>query len=644
MKKILIPLITLGMMLAFPQGAQAQAFLNKMKEKAQSAVSNAVGSALEGTKVGNMMDKAKTTASQVTAVAEEAEDANSRMMSAASTSGSDLIQSKRYRNSSYDLAGVVPSKADKPAQLLNELPAIPTAKQLANPNQDEINAYYRQIAAVAMRAQQLNDDSETACDEAQMKLQDEKIRQSLMSQYGLTAAEVAIFEDENASEADKERVAMKMLESAMGPGAMQNLSMLGDMENMSDEEIQKMMQQQMSGSQDAILNAMFKVYDRHPSEVKEYSGMSVEEVKKYARESFAEAHAAAAAGKHDVDDAQGAALQAKMMAYRKQQAAVKGKDWMKKAEAFDKKMQEEIQAEMMSAMQSSSPFGALIGMAQAAQQPQQNQLQDLSTKMGKYMVNIDAMIPAASTNDLEFAQAEAKKLNGLKKQIYETDDAAVYGPLFQQAKQSVDSYRERSAAIWRADLQRRLDAAKAELPGLIKNRREGIAEGLLPECALWRAPLNLVVAICDLMEEAYSEFPCNYPSMYRREVVQTIAMPASAAYPECPSTNSLQEVLSGNNLYVRNNNGDFQQYSNGKWVAAQWPKAQQKNYRRQESATWTTSDGRKVIYDAQTGCLMLPEGDIIYPMAFEKQGNTLVWAIQESEGSTVKIVKCLYKL
>lgn len=635
------------MILALPMEGQAQGLLGKVKDRAQSALNDK----LEGSKMGSMLNQAKNKVNNVAesiglsgnAGSEESEQ--SQMAEAAKVSGSDMIQKKRQRTSWYDSEGVTPSKSDKPAQLLNEFPAIPSAEELASPTQDKVDAFYRQIASVVMRAQQINDDSETTCDEQQTKEANKKIDKMIQDTFGLTAEEVAALNDENTPQEEIERITGKMLGINMG-----DLAKFEEMGNMSDEEVQKMLGQSATGGTDAMTEAVLKVYDKYPKEVKEYTGMNTSEIKNYVRSSYSNAMAAARQGK-DTDpkmEAEAAKLEAKMKAYRKEQAAVKGKDWLKQAEAFDKKMEKEVQEASMAAMKSSSPFGSLIDMAQRQQSTNQNmeqKMQQMMERNAKYAINIDNLIPAASNKDAEFAKDEAKKINNLKKQIY-ADDANA-DALFAQASEAISTYRLRAAKVWREDLQRRVDAAKAELPGLIKNRREGIAEGVLPECALWRAPLNLVVAIGDLLEEAYSEFPCNYPSMYRKEVVQRVDISAKTSYvAELYSTaTDLNSVLAGNCIFIQKDENNILRYNNGKWEKSNEKEMTSNTNKRAKSQTWTSQDGkRKVIYDARANALMLPEGDIIYPKAIEKQGNLIVWADMEQEDNVVKITKCTYKL
>ena len=66
---------------------------------------------------------------------------------------------------------------------------------------------------------------------------------------------------------------------------------------------------------------------------------------------------------------------------------------------------------------------------------------------------------------------------------------------------------------------------------------------------------------------------------------------------------------------------------------------------------WKSGDGKRtVVYNAEGGFLQFPEGDIVYPVAWEKRGNEIIWAENETvydnngNAANFRIVKCTYKL
>ena len=66
--------------------------------------------------------------------------------------------------------------------------------------------------------------------------------------------------------------------------------------------------------------------------------------------------------------------------------------------------------------------------------------------------------------------------------------------------------------------------------------------------------------------------------------------------------------------------------------------------------SWTSSDGKRTVYyNAEGGFLQMPEGDQVFPDAFQRNGNELNWVHMATEDTgdgnfNLLIVKCTYKL
>ena len=286
---------------------------------------------------------------------------------------------------------------------------------------------------------------------------------------------------------------------------------------------------------------------------------------------------------------------------------------------------------------------------------------------------------------MNFAASERKKVLDIKTRIYQTRDASVYNPLYLQALEMIRSYRERAAKVWLSDLQKRIAARKEALPKMVKLNRQAIADELIPECALYREPLNMVVVTGDILAEAYSEFPADYPKMYQEEPYIHIA-PASAGgsgsgfgngakykvrfgrgmsfwHPEFMVWGASQydAVLNGEMIFATDEEGNVYRHSGGlgKGADGEWVRLTDEQVKALSdgkaeyapaSQSWTSSDGKRTVYyNAEGGFIQLPEGDQAIPMCWKKVGDELKWihmASQETGNGEFEflIVQCTYKL
>ena len=283
-------------------------------------------------------------------------------------------------------------------------------------------------------------------------------------------------------------------------------------------------------------------------------------------------------------------------------------------------------------------------------------IQQTQQAMNRYVNQLKALMPTSdlSAGNVSFADSERKKVEDLKKQIYSTDNASVYNPLYLQALELIKTYRQRVAKLWHDDLEKRVNQLKQNMPEAISIQRQAIRDELIPECALWRVPLNLVIQATDVLGEAYAEFPSNYPPMYNEEVVGSIELgpgEGTFTYAESRVAGSLDDALSGKGIY-RIDGDIFYEWKNGRWEAIDNEAANQemKTVDKPESASWQSQDGkREVRFNAEGGFISLPEGDEVSPIAWVKNGNSIIWVdyvISESQagGESLQIKKCTYKL
>ena len=629
MKKIFIALAALTLLCA---PASGQAFLNKLKEKASQAVGNVVSGAI-GEKIQDALpDNVKNAASAAQGEAPTA------------VTGEQALPPRRASTFGWD-GPVTPSSASFPIPLMNEFPAVPAAASLANPVETEQIAYYKAIKAVTLRAEELN--AENTCDEEMTRLWREKSNKLLHDIFGLTEAEIRELDDENLPEAERKRLEDKMAKALLGDIDVDALEkQAADLQGKDAMEAADAMV-------DKGLAATFAVYDRNAADIEKYCGVTAADFKKAAR-------AQRSSPTPDKTCPEMEALNARMKAYQKEQAA-KDPSFKKEADAFEKRMQKET----LKAAMSGSGLGAFGGVAQAAAKAAP--ILEMEQKLAQYFADVMKLIVVPDTGaDAKFSAADRKKVLALKDQIYATNDPFVYNPLYLQALELIKTYRERAAAVWSADVQKRFNQMKENMSALIKLNRQAVADELIPECALWRIPLNLVISAGDVLAEAYSEFPCDYPPMYLEEVIREVPLSgvpggngkAMGWFPEFSVFGPayFDAIVSGKYIFASNPAGEVYQFNAGQWTLLTPDRVKELNEMKKTvapgSQSWTSQDGKRtVFYNAEGGFFQLPEGDVVLPDSWSVNGNILQWVHLRmpvlSDGSTVdkyQVVLCTYKL
>lgn len=654
MKKILTVVLAASLLAA--PAANGQAFLNKLKEKAVNAVGNAISEKVNE-KVDEKMDEVNEKVNKkVNDKIAEKTGVDFNAMEQQGQQGLTVVRSdqqlERRRASGFGWDGkITPSESKFPVPLMNEFPAVPSAQELANPTEAGMIAYYQAIKRVTLRAEELNAD--TTCEDNFAQEWRRKQEDKLAAAYGLTRAEWDAYNSGTLSDAEKEAVEKKMLNAMFGgvdleKAAADAEAQMKQYENMSEEEMALQMQNN-------AINAMMQVYNENPGETKYVTGMTPAELQK-ALEAEMEYQAQQLA-KGDQSGKPGPVAQ-KMQEYEKKMTAQDGAAYTKR----EKALQDKVQAASMKAARSAmGGFGALADAFSNAENFQKKAgISDALANEVKFAEAVKPMFAALnsdSNSDAAFSAAEKKKVESIKAKIMASNDPSEYNALYAQALDAIKTYRLRAAESWRASVQARFDKVKAEMPGYIKVMREEVEAGYIPECALWRAPLNVVIEAGDILEEAYSEFPCDYPSMFQEEVEREIKLKENESlwWPEFFVGMSVDDLVAGKCLYKSQNTSDgyqIYQFNLGKWnpVDSNFDEKAIKDVQEPASVVWKSADGkREVVYNAEGHWLQLPEGDIVNPLAVEKIGNSVVWVnyneVQNQDGtSKVQIVKCTYKL
>ncbi len=624
MKKLLI-LIAMLSLAAAP--LQAQGFLGKLKEKTQN-LGGKLGESLKGVLPEEARQAVSTTS-------DESDPGN-----VTAVTGEQALPPKRASSFGWD--GVVtPSTSKFPIPLMNELPPVPDPAELANPTEEKQIAYYQAIKAVTLRAEELNED--TTCEDQETLLWREKSNKMLSDLFGLTEAEIKMLQDENLPQAEKDRLQERMTKTLLGDFNMDDIEKTAKQyEGKSEAELTDMMGQRATSALDVV-------YDRNNVDIRKYMGVSPADLKAASR-------AQMKARNQDRGCPEMAALNSRVKAYQKEQAA-KDPSFKKEADAFEKRMRQETMEASMSAGSISSMGGSMGSLMKARDKAKP--IMEMEQKLARYFSDTQKLMDV-ETEDVKagFSNADRKKLLALKEQIYATDDPAVYNPLFQQAEEFIRTYRVRAAKVWAADVQKRFDKMKENMSSLIKINRQAVADEIIPECALWRAPLNLVISAGDILAEAYNEFPCDYPPMYNEEVVRELQLSkvpgddASAWFPEFSVFGAahFDEIAAGKYVFASSSEGVFQ-FNGGVWTKLSDERLKDLNEMKRGAAaegnSWTSSDGKRTVtFNGEGGYIALPEGDEIFqPHAWKAFPDKIQWIYATStEDGKYQLILCTYKL
>ena len=210
MKKIIMMMAAL-LMLSMAD-ANAQGFLNKLKQKAQQAV------------LGNQVEEREEPSEELQTMSDESADPSKLAVA----EGSDIVPKRKTSTVTWD-GTVTPSSASTPEALMRELPQLPSAEKMARSTMEERDAYAMQIARVVARAEQLQNASKD-CSDADMEALREKWERKVQDLFGLTKEEMALLNDENAPESKKKPIQDKVMRKIMG----------GDVDTAELERFEKM--------------------------------------------------------------------------------------------------------------------------------------------------------------------------------------------------------------------------------------------------------------------------------------------------------------------------------------------------------------------------------------------------------------------
>ncbi len=292
-----------------------------------------------------------------------------------------------------------------------------------------------------------------------------------------------------------------------------------------------------------------------------------------------------------------------------------------------------------------------------------NQLNEYTKKLEGIRTKEDGVVK----NCNQIAAEYEDELRAIYKQIWDEDDAEKIHTLYDRADELMKNYRTRAAAIFRQGLVVRLENAKKLLPEAEKVYSSMANDGIIPQCAVQRAPLNVVIECIDILEDAYSDFPQPSVVPYKEKVI-TIAVKegehilnGESGYGGTYGTGGIASFGSGsggatameedfinNSTFLVYNSLENCYYEIKNGVRTRLSGEGPFNYnfakKREESAygeIQLRGGGRSAVYN-RGGSLILHDGTYCFPIAMQRNGEWLEFIMNgEKEG---EFVLCSYKL
>ena len=321
-------------------------------------------------------------------------------------------------------------------------------------------------------------------------------------------------------------------------------------------------------------------------------------------------------------------------------------------------MTQDLMGGMGNIMQTATKAAEITSKVNAEQTRFQNALKQYTEKVEAIRRNEDGVVKTCE----EIASEYEAGLKAIYEQIYRTSDAESVRDLYDQADEMMKNYRLRAAKVWLQGLQVRFDNTVKLIPEAEKVYADMAAGGMIPECAVGRAPLNLVTECTDILNEAYADFPQPEVLPVEMEVISVLnenerLMRAESGFPRgfSPSSGAgdiRDEFINGSCFLVWNDaESSYYKIENGNRVklSGEGPFDFYKASPKPDESVYGDiphrSGSRKASY-TRSGSLVLHDGTYMYPMFIRRHSDRLELVIYDHIPGTDKegFMKCTYKL
>ena len=256
----------------------------------------------------------------------------------------------------------------------------------------------------------------------------------------------------------------------------------------------------------------------------------------------------------------------------------------------------------------------------------------------------------------KIAEDYEDELRSIYEQIYKETDVDKIHALYDQADERMKNYRTRAAKIWLRSLQTRLENTKKLAPEAVEVYGEMVKEGLLPECALRRPQLNVVVSCADILDEAYADFPQPEVLPYHQEAMGILKDNERILYPESGfgaafgGSGSLFDDFTKNSQILIYN-ADEQAYyklegGTRTKLAGEGPFNFFKKGAKVDDAYGDIPlrKGNRVATFSKGRVLILHDGTMVNPVAMRRYDDRLEFIVHDRVNDKEDFYQCVYKL
>ncbi len=277
-------------------------------------------------------------------------------------------------------------------------------------------------------------------------------------------------------------------------------------------------------------------------------------------------------------------------------------------------------------------------------------------KIGQLTTNyVNFMMQEENHDYSAIAKKYRSKLQKLYDQICATGDAAQIDALYEQTDEMLYSYRLEAAKEYRASLQRRIGEAQKFAAEYARLSKELVDRGDLPQCAVGRMDLNAVIAVGNLLDEAYKELPDIEALPVCQEILYELPNGWLFGSWECrgyiggvgefKTPGSEWPLLAQNdetNEYAVVENGKFRKISESELENLNKKVDQRLKHQNVTPpyGVYKSRSGKRMVEYSQSGEVIVNGMTTFTPSAFTVKPDCLEWISLEGG----KVVKCTYKL
>lgn len=318
-------------------------------------------------------------------------------------------------------------------------------------------------------------------------------------------------------------------------------------------------------------------------------------------------------------------------------------------------LQQELMAmsqEMMQGMSGMMDLANNVGNLTTGIIAEEKQLeQQLSAFIDKVMAQRKGE-QSVVKNCEQIASEYESQLQSIYDQIWAESDQAKIDVLYEQADAIMKNYRTRAAKIYLDGLQLRLDNTKKLLSEAETLYADMAGAQMIPQCMMWRSPLNVVTMCIEILNEAYTDFPQPDVLPVHRETFFKLEKDEYLLFSESGFSGNLDDFFGTSTLLIGKSSGSVEEYykfEKGKRIklSGDGPfdfsvKKDGRNSAATQYGEWTSRSGKRKAVYTRDGSLTLHDGTTLYPMAVKASSDKVEFIIYDNDND--EITKCTYKL